>query len=278
MSFEIEREARYPPICYADKRISLLTQHGKERIMAPLLEAALGCRVEHVQGYDTNLLGTFTREVPRADNQLATARTKARIGMDISGLPLGLASERSFGPDPFTGLMPWNIEIVLLIDDEAQMEILGEAQGPGNHQQLLASSWEEVENFARIVDFPRQFLILRPGNSDDERIQKGLSNWDALEKAYQTAAAQSDSRKVFLETDGRAYGNPMRMEMIWKATADLLRRIQSRCPNCEAPGFIRAHLLPGLPCRWCGSPTRIQNRSGRNMGLPAMWLHENHSL
>ena len=42
---------------YSGKRIALLTQHGKERVLAPVLEPALGCRVERVAGYDTDLLG-----------------------------------------------------------------------------------------------------------------------------------------------------------------------------------------------------------------------------
>lgn len=257
MSFERSYKGRYSPVSYAGKRMALLTRHGKEQVMAPLLEDTLGCQVEHVQGYDADLLGTFTRGVPHADTQLATARTKARIGMGLLGLTLGLASEGSFGPDPFAWLMPWNIEIVLLIDTEAELEILGEAQGPGNHQQLLAASWGEAEQFARVIGFPRQFFILRPENPGDRRIQKDLSSWDALEQAYRNAEDQADSGKVFIETDGRAHGNPMRMEMIGKATTDLLQKIQSLCPSCGAPGFSVIHHIPGLPCRRCGSPTKV---------------------
>ena len=51
---------------YADRRIALLTQHGKERVIAPALEPGLGCTIEHVSGFDTDLLGTFTREQAQA--------------------------------------------------------------------------------------------------------------------------------------------------------------------------------------------------------------------
>ena len=54
---------------YAGRRVALLTQHGKERGIAPVLEPALGCRIERVTGYDTDLLGTSTRE--RTDRQSA---------------------------------------------------------------------------------------------------------------------------------------------------------------------------------------------------------------
>ena len=68
-------------------------------------------------GYDTDQLGTFTRDIPRPGSQLEAARRKARMGMSLSGLPVGLASEGSFAPDPFTGMFTWNVEMLVLIDD-----------------------------------------------------------------------------------------------------------------------------------------------------------------
>ena len=74
---------------YADRRITLLTQHGKEGVIASVLDTALGCRVERVSGFDTDTLGTFTRDIPRPGTQREAARKKARIGMELAGLPLG---------------------------------------------------------------------------------------------------------------------------------------------------------------------------------------------
>ena len=51
---------------YSGRGVALLTQHGKERMIAPVLESALDCRVQLASGYDTDLLGTFTREIPSA--------------------------------------------------------------------------------------------------------------------------------------------------------------------------------------------------------------------
>lgn len=51
---------------YAGQRVVLLTQHGKERVLATVLEPALGCRVERVTGYDTDRLGTITRDTASA--------------------------------------------------------------------------------------------------------------------------------------------------------------------------------------------------------------------
>lgn len=36
--------------------------------------------------------------------------------MQLSGLALGLASEGSFGADPFAGIFPWNVEFLIFID------------------------------------------------------------------------------------------------------------------------------------------------------------------
>ena len=71
---------------YRGQTIALLTQHGKERVIAPALEPALGCHIQLVTGYDTDQLGTFTRDKPRPGSQLEAARRKVRIGMALSGL------------------------------------------------------------------------------------------------------------------------------------------------------------------------------------------------
>lgn len=151
---------------YVGQRIALLTQHGKERVIAPVLENALGCRVRHFDGFDTDLLGTFTRDIPRFGTQLETARKKARIGMELSGLPLGLASEGSFGPDPFAGMFPWNVEFLIWVDDLHGLEVVGVAQGKANFAHLLARDWAAAEAFARQWGFPEHHLVVRPEGED----------------------------------------------------------------------------------------------------------------
>lgn len=241
---------------YRGKKIALLTQHGKERVISPVLDPALGCHVERVMGYDTDLLGTFTRDIPRAGMQIEAARKKARIGMDLSGLPFGVASEGAFGPDPFSGMLPWNLELLIFIDDERSIEILGVFQGKANFFHSLVSEWSEAETFARESGFPENYLVLRPKGENDFRFRKGINSWRELEEAFFWALRQSDSGQVFLETDSRAHANPMRMESIRLASEDLLKKIQSVCPVCDTPGFWIVERLPGLPCRNCGGSTQ----------------------
>ena len=245
-----------PSPIYAESRVALLTQHGKEGVIASVLDMALGCRVERVSGYDTDLLGTFTRDIPRAGMQLEAARKKARIGMELSGLPLGLASEGSFGPDPMVGMFPWNVEFLIWIDDERGLEIVGVAQGKANFSHLLAADWTAAEAFARQAGFPEHYLVVRPEGENDPRIRKGIAAWPDLEAAFVRASEQSANRRVFLETDARAHANPTRMDNIRLAAEDLAKKLCSLCPACGTPGFWIVERVDGLPCADCGAPTR----------------------
>lgn len=52
-------------LTYKNRWITLLTRHGKQQVIAPVLEPALACVIVHVTGFDTDLLlGTFTRPPP----------------------------------------------------------------------------------------------------------------------------------------------------------------------------------------------------------------------
>lgn len=241
---------------YTEQRIALLTQHGKERVIAQVMDAALGCRVEHVAGFDTDRLGTFTRDIPRPGSQLEAARKKARIGMDLAGLSLGLASEGSFSPDPFTGMFPWNVELLVFIDDRAGLEIVGAFQGPGKCSQSWCEDWSAVETFARQAGFPEHHLVLRPGDENDSRVRKGIASWPALEAAFMQAKAETAGGRVFVEHDLRAHAHPARMDNIRRAAEDLAQKLLSICPDCGAPGFWGHERLDGLPCADCGAPTR----------------------
>ncbi len=241
---------------YAGRRVALLTQHGKERAIAPVIEPALGCRVERVAGYDTDLLGTFTRDIPRAGTQLEAARKKARLGMELAGLPLGLASEGSFGPDPMVGMFPWNVEMIVWIDDALGIEVAGMAAGKTNFAHRLAADWTAAEAFARQSGFPEHHLVVRPEGEADPRIRKGIAAWAELEAAVAWALEQSASGRVFLETDVRAHANPTRMDTIRLAAEDLAKKLCSPCPACGAPGFWIVERVAGLRCADCGAPTR----------------------
>ena len=245
------------PARYQGRAVALLTQHGKQQVIAPVLEAGLGCRVQHVGHFDTDQFGSFTGETARAGSQLEAARRKARKGMELAGTPIGIASEGSFGPDPVAGVVPWNIEVVVWLDDELGLEVVGLAQGAASSAQLQCGDWAALAAFAERAGFGQQQLVLRPNDADDPRVRKGLADWPALRSAFDAALAEADTRQVWAELDLRAFAHPRRMQHIAQAAGDLLQRLRSPCPSCQAPGFWVTGRRPGLPCAACGRPTAV---------------------
>lgn len=239
---------------YRDRRISLLTQHGKERVMAPLFADLLGAQLELATGLDTDTFGTFTRDVARQGNQLEAARKKALAGMELLGVDCGVASEGSFGAGVL-GIFPTNLELVILVDSKEDFEVVGRAEGPPHHLHQQIASYDALEEFARSASFPEHGLVLRPDNDRDPRIRKGIRDWPALRAAFDEVCSDSTTSTVFVESDLRAHMNPTRMGVIRRATENLIERMRSECPRCASPGFWAVERIPGLPCRDCGAPT-----------------------
>jgi hypothetical protein len=177
--------------------------------------------------------------------------------MELAGTQLGLASEGSFGADPYTGLLPWNIELLIWIDDTAGVEVVGMAEGAARNAHIQSGDWSTIADFAERQGFPAHQLIIRPEGESDRRIYKDIDDWDRLKSCYNMAVAQSSNGEVFVESDLRAFANPSRMARIGEAAADLLQRLLSRCPACEAPGFWISQRVRGLPCASCRLPTSV---------------------
>jgi hypothetical protein len=248
---------------YRGARIALLTQHGKERVLAPLFASGLGAQLVVAEGFDTDTLGTFTREVDRAGTQLEAARRKAEIAIELSGADIGLGSEGAFVPGPF-GLGSWNIEALVLVDRARGIEIIGRAGAAGRHLHGSVATLAELVAFATRAGFPEHGLVLRPNDERDPRVVKGINTQAALEKAFEKAHEQGHEQAVrhatggvvFVESELRAHLNPTRMASIGEAGRDLVARMKCACPACGLPGFGAIGQVPGLPCRDCGAPTR----------------------
>jgi hypothetical protein len=105
----------------------LATMHQKEQVIAPILQQELGLEVIIPQGFDTDRFGTFTRDRPRPDHQLATARLKALAALEITGADLAIASEGAFAPHPDLPMLPCDRELVVLVDRTHDLEIVGVA-------------------------------------------------------------------------------------------------------------------------------------------------------
>jgi len=242
------------PANYAGASFALLTKHGKERAIAPRFAEKLGAKIAIVDSFDTDTLGTFTREIPRFGNQLDAARKKAELAIELTGCPLGLGSEGSFTPGPF-GLGSSNLEVITLVDRQRNLVITGAIRQPGHHASGTFDSWDALAAFAERAKFPSHALILRPDDENHHHLCKGIADHEGLRTAYDECRALSKVGAVFAESDLRAHLNPTRMENIGTACDDLITRMLRNCPACAAPGFGIARLESGLPCSWCGEPT-----------------------
>ncbi|AFY62320.1 DUF6671 family protein [Synechococcus sp. PCC 6312] len=241
-------------------RVAVLgTKHQKEQVIGPILAEA-GITLTVSPEFDSDCLGTFSREKPRQSSPLTTARQKAELALSQAGGDLALASEGSFGPHPQMPMLPANHELVILIDRANHLELIGEVWSVDtNFAHQSVSTFESALAFAEKVGFPTHGLIVMPQAqpAPGDPIWKGITTVEALETTLQDALNYSQTGTVHLETDMRAMFNPTRMQVIAQATQNLLTAIQSPCPRCELPGFTLKETQPGLPCSWCSLPTPL---------------------
>jgi hypothetical protein len=242
---------------YQDSQVAFLTQHGKEQLVRDRLQVSLGCQLVHTAAYDTDLLGTFTNDVARHGSQLDAARAKAQIGMRLTGLHIGIASEGAFGPDPFVGFTPWNSEVLIWVDQQLGMEVQGFAHGPAQSLQKTIHTVDQLQSFAGRANFPSHYLNLRPEHAHAAEWQKGIHDSQVLTHAFHVAQSQSAGGGVVVENDLRAFSNPTRQALILRAADDLIQKLRSACPQCAKPGFSLKNKKPGLPCRACARPTQL---------------------
>lgn len=246
---------------FKNKKILLITKHKKEKVILPIFEKEVGCKVICDSVFDTDQFGTFVRDIPRKLSQTDTAREKIIAGLKDRDYTIGVASEGSFGSHPYYPI-PWNHEIVLLYDRETGLEVKGIYDGPDtNFAHTYASNYDEVVKFAEKIGFPEHHLILRPDDEYSKDIFKDIDSWYKLDRIFKLCKELASGDVVFIETDMRAHGNPTRMANIEKATSDLIEKLKVNCPCCGAAGFVLVESIPGLKCELCGSKTKLIEKS-----------------
>lgn len=248
-----------PHAWFANRLAVLATMHQKERVIAPLLKRAIGVDVVVPEQLNTDVFGSFTRDCDRPGTQLEAARLKALTALDQADATLAIASEGAFGPHPSFPAIAANRELVVLIDCQHDLEIVGEVVSLNtNYRHQAICSLEEAWAFASQVGFPEHGLVLMPDADAKHNIIKGIRTGEALENALITLLQQpNDQGSIHMETDMRAMHNPTRMAVIEQATQELIRAIQRSCTNCGAPGLQLVERRSGLPCKVCGLPTAL---------------------
>lgn len=242
-------------------RAVLATMHGKERAIAPLAARFLGLDAHLAEGLDTDRFGTFSREIARAGTPREAARAKIAAAFKLAGdARVGLASEGSFGPHPQVPFAALNRELVLLIDRETGLELVGHAATlDTNFAHALVTDPAAGLAFAAKAGFPAHGVIVMGVLDSEPAPQLALFKTidTEAELAVMIARTTALTGAAHIETDMRAHRNPRRMRAIRRAMIDLIRRARSRCPECTRPGFAVTERLAGLPCGWCAAPTML---------------------
>lgn len=246
---------------YSNQAVVLTTKHQKLSLIGPILERELGVKLI-LHEADTDQLGTFSGEIERTSSAPETARQKAEIGMKALGVPIGIASEGSIGPDPLMPFMKSDIEYLSFVDSERDIEIVVMHRSfeiiAGD---LVTEPGADITNFLERVDFPNHKLIVATNDGDKVPALKGIGTLAELESAIYLLAGQSKDGKVLLQSDLRAHCSPSRQRNITRAAELLAARINSPCPSCQCPGWGVTGYLKGLDCADCGEVVAKANRA-----------------
>jgi len=241
---------------FAGRRAVLVTMHGKESVIGPVLAAELGIEVMALTHINTDQFGTFTGDIARRDSQYQTAIAKATAGLDASDCDLGIASEGSFVPHPEVPWVTINRELVVVVDRRHDWVIEGWATSvETSAARREVTTCEAARAFCDAVGFPAQGVILRAGGAAPTLFKECTTHaaFDA-----QVAQVLQTQQTIHLETDLRAHRNPKRRAVIQQAVAQLVANAQRICPACAAPGVRVVETVYGLPCEWCGTPTNLR--------------------
>ncbi len=251
---ELKSKLNHKP--YNNKTCLIATMHSKEKAIFPAFFDFLGLKIVQAK-IDTDQMGTFTGEVQRKGDALTCVREKCELAMKESKFNIGIASEGSFGPHPFSPFLASDLEILYFIDQEKGFHL---------HQTLLSaktnycveaiSDHQRLKTFCDQALFPSHGLIVRPNQSQiNTPIFKGIQSFDRLEEAFFKCCSLSADGKASVETDMRAHMNPTRMGVIKELADSFAKRLATPCPLCDNPGWGIVGNQKGLECQMCGSET-----------------------
>jgi hypothetical protein len=245
---------------FRNRTVLLVSMHQKEQAIAPPFEEAFGMQVFVSEGIDTDRLGTFSGEIPRAGTQLEAAQEKVRLGREkYPQAEIILASEGAFHPHPDSPFITINQELLLLHDFRLGLEISGSHGTLNNNAASLTSnSAHEILSFATRAGFPETGIILK--TTDSSIIHKNLLTPQELGAVAETLLGLAPGACIIAETDLRAHRNPC-------------------CRNARSAGYP-AFRYPG-GCRGCPvklaeCPPTYRRMTYGCAGNAAGWKNGNH--
>lgn len=241
---------------YANLKIGLATMHAKERAVAPAFRRVLGADVVPVANLDTDVLGTFSGEVPRPDALVETSLLKAELVFRTMDVECAIASEGSYGPIDRLPLTASGVEVMAFVDRRRGVRFVETLATHRTNWKLLRfkAGDPSIPIVLRSMGFPEYGVFVICSSNWDHPV-KGLATEEEVIAAMNREAEKSDDKMAVLVTDMRAHRNPTRMKVVRALSWKLARRLQRLCPACGAPGFGHIESRRGLPCEACGDPT-----------------------
>ncbi|CCE74171.1 DUF6671 family protein [Clavibacter nebraskensis] len=243
---------------YRGATVVFATRHGKERQAVAPFRELLDARVVAPEDIDTDRFGTFTGDVPRTGTPWRTALDKARLGVELTGVPLALASEASYGGAWWAGM---HHELLLFHDGTRGITLTEEASGasadPGAR---VVGSVDEALAAAARFGFPGVHAVAVAGDAPRVVARKGLADPDALAAAVEEllgtgGGPERGGAPVRVGPDHRAHADPPRQRVIAGLCRRMAERLTRPCPDCRMPGWGLVDVERGLPCGLCGTPT-----------------------
>lgn len=239
---------------FRGRTLLVVTKHGKDKVISPIMEKKLGVKCLVTENFDTDMLGTFTGDVDRKDDPIITARKKCLLALELTNYDLAVASEGSFGPHPSLFFVPADDEFLVFIDKKNNLEIIArELSIKTNFNGTEIKTERELLDLVKKAKFPSHRLIVRKSKDDLSEMVKGIGDKYLLKNTFKFFLNNYGS--AFIETDMRAMYNPTRLRVIEKATKKLADKIKTGCPECGTPGFGITEARKGLPCKICNYPT-----------------------
>jgi len=142
---------------FAGRKLVIATMHGKEKVIAPLLEEALWVICVVPQNFNSDAFGSFSGEIQRTGNQQEAARKKLLAALKQENADLWIASEWSFWADLHIPFIHSNRELILLIDSKNDIEIEGYIR---SFTTNLDGKY--ISNTQEALDFAKKNMISRP--------------------------------------------------------------------------------------------------------------------
>jgi hypothetical protein len=237
---------------YYGARIVVTSKHKKLELIKPVFDELIGCELFEVD-VDTDKLGTFTGEIERQEPPKETAIRKARLGMEATSTPIGIASEGSIGPDPLIPFIHSDIEHMVFVDDENDIVISEIYRSLDiTAATITTAPGSNIDDFLRKADFPNHGLIVRPNEKQFVQAIKGITDPKHLIESINSISELSSDGLVVIESDFRAHFSPSRQKHIKHLAKLLALRVTQCCPECDCPGWGRVGYEKGLQCSYCG--------------------------